>query len=155
MSQPIDLEQSAQAVMEAVPPVMHFIRTEMRRHGSPALSVPHFRALAYLKRHPGASLSDVADHQGITRATASTMVDRLVQNGLVDRAADPEERRRAVLTLTVAGAELLKSARAATRSRVAEALSRLSPEQVATLTSAMALLHQLFREVSTDEHRRS
>lgn len=152
MSQPTHLEECAQAIMEAVPPVMHFIRQQMRQHGSPTLSVPQFRALAYLNRHPGASLSDVAEHLGITRASISTLMDRLVQNGMVTRVADPEERRRSVLTLTEAGASLLKSARAATRRRMADALATLTPEQVAVLAEALPLLHTIFREVSVHEH---
>ena len=152
MTQRPDLEQCAQVIMEGVPPVMHFIRSQMRRHGSPALSVPQFRALAYLWRHPGASLSDLAGHLGITRPTASTMIDRLVQSGYVDREADPAERRRSVLTLTPAGTELYQSARAATRQRVAEVLARLAPQQVAEVVGAVSLLNQLFREVSTHEH---
>lgn len=151
MPEPGDLEHCAQAVMDAVPPVMHFIRAEMRRLGCPALSVPQFRTLTYLNRHAGASLSEVADHLGVTRATASTMVDRLVQNGLVDRVAAPDERRRSVLTLTSAGMDLLQSARERTRRRMAEALSRLTPQEMATLAGAMSLLHSVFREMSTRE----
>jgi len=153
MTEPCSLERCAQSVMDVVPRVMHFIRVEMRRHGPPSLSVPQFRTLTYLKRHPGASLSDVANHLGVTRATASAMVDRLVQNGFVDRAAARDERRRSVLTLTTGGADLLESARETARQRMAEALTGLSPGQAATLIDAMALLDSVFREVSSDEHR--
>lgn len=151
MPETADLEQCAQAIMEVVPLAMHFIRTQMRRHVSPALSVPQFRTLTYLNRHAGASLSEVADHLGVTPATASTMVDRLVQNGLVDRVAAPDERRRSVLTLTEAGAGLLKSAREATRRRMVQALSQLSPREVAAVADAMSLLHSAFREAAARE----
>lgn len=151
MSQPADLERCAQAVMDAVPPVMRFIRAEMRRHGSPALSVPQFRTLNYLRRHAGASLSEVADHLGVTNATASNMVDRLVKGGLVDRVAASDERRRSVLTLTEAGADLLRVARSATRSQLAAALARLSAEEIDLVSRSMLLLESVFREVPAHE----
>lgn len=154
MTETTELERCAQAIMESVPPVMHFIRAEMRRGGSAALSVPQFRSLSYLRRHPGASLSDLAEHLGITAPSASTMVERLVQSGYVDRVPDPAERRRALITLTPAGAELYQSAREATRERVVELLAGLTPEQVEGLSGAMTLLQSLIREVSTGERDR-
>lgn len=44
---------------------------------------------------PEASLSALAENLGVSRPTASVLVDRLVQRGLVARGTDPAERRRA------------------------------------------------------------
>lgn len=146
-------ERCAGELMEAVPLVMRFIRAEMRRRGGPSLSVVQFRALAFLDRHPGAPLSDVADHLGVARPTASTVVDRLVRQGLVVRAEDPRERRRVSLTLSAAGAQLLRQAREATRARVAEVLAGLPAEQLRTVAAAAALLARAFREVAGRDGR--
>jgi hypothetical protein len=54
----------AREVMETVPLVMRFIRTEMRSRRAPSLSVPQFRVLTFLSRRPGAPLSSVAEHLG-------------------------------------------------------------------------------------------
>ncbi|HSB81119.1 MAG TPA: MarR family transcriptional regulator, partial [Candidatus Methylomirabilis sp.] len=89
----------ARTVMETVPLVMRFIRGEMRRQSAPLLSVPQFRALAFLHQRPGACLFAVADHLGVSRPTASTIIDRLVRRGLVARSVDPHERRRVILRL--------------------------------------------------------
>ena len=43
-------------VLEVVPTVMRFIRTQMRSHRSLDLSVPQFRALVFIERTDGASL---------------------------------------------------------------------------------------------------
>lgn len=138
------LHKCVEAVMDTVPPVMRFIRTEMRRHGCPALSVPQFRTLTYLRRQPGASLSGVAEHLGVTRAGASILVDRLVQNGLVQRVPAAEERRRSVLSLTGAGARLLEAARKGTCRRMAEVLAALSTDEAETVIKAMRLLDAVF-----------
>src|SRR5215510_2417726 len=105
------VRQCAGEIMETVPAVMRFLRTEMRHHGTPFLSVPQFRVLVFLYRHPGASLSSVAEHLGVTCPTASVLVDRLVRRGLVDRTTYPQERRRVALTLTATGARHLQQAR--------------------------------------------
>jgi MarR family len=70
-------------VMETVPSVMRFICMEMRSRRAPMFSVPQFRVLTFLNCRPGAPLSSVAAHLGVTRSTASAMVDRLVRRVLV------------------------------------------------------------------------
>lgn len=139
-------ELCALEVMETVPTVMRFIRGEMRRQGAIDLSVPQFRTLTFLNRHPGASLSDLAEHLGVTRATASATVERLVRRGLVNRADDPQERRRLVLTLTVDGCEHLQQAREAARSSVAGMLAELSDAKLLQIAQGLALLREAFKD---------
>ncbi|MFA7175443.1 MAG: MarR family transcriptional regulator [Kiritimatiellia bacterium] len=143
------LSYVAQGLLDVVPPIMHFIREEMRRQsaGANALSIPQFRCLAFLRRNPGAAVTKVAVHQGITKATASDIVERLVQQGLVNRQIDPTERRRHRLTLTPAGDQVLDDARKATREQVKAVLNRLSPAELVTLADALPLLTSAFQEV--------
>src|SRR5512140_2274127 len=88
------VEACALQIQEVVPRAMRLLRGEMRHEAGAALSVPQLRALAFLGRTPGASLSAVADFLGVADATASVMVDRLVRRRLVTRSGNPEERRR-------------------------------------------------------------
>jgi DNA-binding MarR family transcriptional regulator len=132
--------------METVPMVMHFLRAEARRHGTPFLSVPQFRVLVFLYRHPGASLSSAAEHLGVTCPTASVLVDRLVRRGLVDRSAYPQERRRIALTLTATGAQHLQQARGATRACVASLLAGLSGVELHKIEEGVTLLGKVFKE---------
>ena len=136
----------AHAVMETVPLVMRFIRAEMRRHGAPVLSVPQLRALAFLDRNGGACLFNVADHLGVTRPTASVIVDRLVRRGLLARADDPRERRRIALTLTPKGTRLLDEARSATRAWMAGVLAPLSRRTLGRIEEGISLLGSAFKE---------
>ena len=50
----------AAELLEVVPLMMRVIRAKVRAHSSPELSVPQFRALAFLGRNEGAMLGDVA-----------------------------------------------------------------------------------------------
>lgn len=146
-------EQCAAALLETIHPIMQFIRTEMRSQREPSLSVPQFRLLGFLSRHPGSSLSEVADHLGVTRATASSMTDRLVQRGLVDRAEDPEERRHVMLKLTATGQEQLEQMRQITRLKIAELLGGLTPEELSSLSIGLKILGQVFNQPGDLEQR--
>jgi DNA-binding MarR family transcriptional regulator len=136
-------------VMETVPLVMRFIRAEMRQQGKPVLSVSQFRALVFLNLSPGAPLCEVADYVGVTRPTASALVDRLVRDGLVDRIHHPRQRRHIMLTLTTEGSQLLQQTREAARSRLASLLIDLSPGEVRKIGEGMVLLASLFKEAAT------
>jgi DNA-binding MarR family transcriptional regulator len=137
-------ETCASALVETIPQLMRVIRQEMRSHGAPALSVPQVRTLAFLNRTPGASLGALASHLGVTAPTASTLADRLVQQGLVARAPDPDERRRVTLTLTDAGAQRFHQARLATRAQIAAMLGGLSDAQLTSVEDVLLLLRGVF-----------
>jgi DNA-binding MarR family transcriptional regulator len=144
ISASVTADHTATQLMTTIPAIMQFIRSEMRSQREPSLSVPQFRFLEFLSRHPGASLSEVAEHVGVTRASASTMTDRLVQRGLVNRAEDPSERRHIMLNLTEPGSTRLAQMRDATRRQMAALLEELPPEELATVCAGVATLARLF-----------
>ena len=63
-----DEAELASKLVEVIPLVMRAIRSHMRANRALDLSVPQYRALGFVVRHPGASLSQVAEHQGLTLA---------------------------------------------------------------------------------------
>ena len=137
-------QECAHAVMQTVPVVMRAIRAEMRRNGAPALSIPQVRTLAYLHRSPASCLFHLADHLGVTRPTASTIVERLVRRGMVSRADDPRERRRVVLRLTPLGLQHFRRTRRATQKWMATVLSRLSAAELRHIARGVTVLRAPF-----------
>jgi DNA-binding MarR family transcriptional regulator len=134
----------AARIMETVPLMMRFIRKDMRAQNTTYMSVPQFRTLAFVDRNPGGSLSDLAEHLGVTRATASATVERLVQEDLIQRQENPEERRRVSLTLTKTGKQRLQKSREATRTHIADYLGSLPEEQISLIEEGLTLLKNIF-----------
>ncbi len=138
------VEACAAQVMDTVPLIMRVIRAEMRSHRAPDLSVPQFRALLHVSRRPGASLSDVAEHLGLSLPSVSKLVDRLVARGLVTRQSAADDRRRVTLALTEAGQATLQEAVRFTRARLLEDLAALPAEECAVIVQAMTILRRTF-----------
>ena len=134
----------AQEILEVVPAVMRTIRAEMRRHRTADLSVPQFRTLAFIDRKADASLSDVAEHIGLTLPSMSKIVDGLVTRKLVTRHTSATDRRRMTLALTARGLTALQTSRAATRACLAEDLAGLTERQRDTIAQAMEILRPVF-----------
>ena len=138
------LQACAAQLLEVTPAVMRAIRAYMRAEGAHELSVPQFRALSYIGRHPGTSLSEVADHIGLTVAAASRLVDGLVGRHLVERTAAAQDRRFIALQLSSAGVALWQAARQAAQSALAERLATLDAAAIDVIMQAQTHLRQLF-----------
>ncbi len=129
----------ARQIVETVPVIMRLMRSAVREKGG-TLSMPQIRVLGLLARQPGSSVSDVAAHLDVAIPTASALVDRLVKKHLVQRKDDPTERRRALLTVTQAGKEMLEESRSRAQDTVEHLLSLESPEQLSKISEGLALL---------------
>ncbi|WP_456847555.1 MarR family winged helix-turn-helix transcriptional regulator, partial [Cellulomonas sp. P5_C6] len=72
------------------------------------LSVPQYDALLRLSLAGGTCLrmGEVADALLFSSGAATKVFDRLVERGLVERGADPRDRRTVLVGLTDAGREL-------------------------------------------------
>jgi len=138
-------EAVAQELLDVVPVVMRSIRTEMRSHRANDLTVPLFRTLMFLERHPGVSLLDLAGHLGLTSPSGCKIVDRLVAHSMVKRQHSNTDRRKITLGLTHEGQKVLDEARTNTQARLADLLSPLSAEQCETVFQALQIIQPLFQ----------
>ena len=141
---PVSPEECARAVVDAVLLLMQSVYAEVKRQHAPDLSVSQFRALAFLKRKPGASLSQVAGHLGISLPSASQMVDKLVARNLVTRQTSSTDRRYVALTLTARGTSVLGMTRQSVESHLAEMLAMLPDADRATVLEATQVLQPVF-----------
>ena len=133
----------AAEVLETTPLVHWFIRSQMRGYRR-GLSLPQFRCLVKIDRHPSATLSAVAEHLGASLPTASRIIAGLVDKGVAARHNAAQDRREVSLALTARGKAMLRAARAATQRRMGTELSSLSPAQRQAVVNAMAILKGVF-----------
>jgi DNA-binding MarR family transcriptional regulator len=140
----VPADECAREVLEVVPLIMRTIRMEMRNHRTLDLSVPQFRTLNFLNRRKGATLSEVAEHVGLTAPSMSKMIDGLVERGLVMREMSAVDRRRVTLTLAPLGESVLESTRLGTEARLAERFAALPETDRSIVAQAMEVLRPIF-----------
>jgi DNA-binding MarR family transcriptional regulator len=134
----------ARALLDALPPIMRFVRRHMRSHRGRGLSVPQFRTLAFIQITPAASLSTVAEQLAASHPTTSRVVSLLVAKGLVRRRASARDRRRIELHLSSRGAAVVAVARRATEARLAGEIARFAAADRARVLRAMQALNERF-----------
>ena len=138
------LDTLANLILDSVPLVMRTLRCEMRRNRETELSVPQFRILSFVHRRGSSSLSEIAEHMGLTLPSMSKMVDGLVMRSFVTRSNDASDRRRLVIALTERGTKAWESAREATRVSMVKTLATLSGDERRELGRSMEKLRELF-----------
>jgi MarR family transcriptional regulator for hemolysin len=138
------LDTCAHELMDIAPQIMQSIRVEMRRGRSSDISIPQFRTLRFIQSYPDSSLSNLAEHLGLTLPSVSKLVDGLVKQKLVVRQESTTDRRRLKLLLTQTGSSIVDSARASGQSSLAKKMNRLSDGELQTICQAMKLLRPIF-----------
>jgi DNA-binding MarR family transcriptional regulator len=105
------------------------------------LTIPQLRALSIVADRPGCTMGELAGGLGIRVNAATGLADRLVQHKLLEREADPADRRLVRLRLTASGRRAWEACRRERRRRVDEALQRLSTHEQGQIAAALVLLH--------------
>lgn len=112
------------------------------------LSMAQFSTLMRLHYGGACGVSHIGDQLGVTAAAASKMIDRLVQQNLVQREEDPEDRRVKNVTVSPAGAAVVQQAIAARQAWLADLTRLLGPDEQAVIIDALQKLTAAGRALS-------
>lgn len=104
------------------------------------MTIPQIKTLAALRQAGSMRMGEIASHLGSTLSATSTIVDRLVNKGLVERGADPSDRRVVVCQLTAEGQDIVTGFWQIGRARIEPMLDRLDAVQLSAVVAALDLL---------------
>ncbi len=99
--------------------------------------VMQVRALVTVASRGSVSLGGLAEGAGLHLSRASRLCDRLVANGLINRADDPANRRQLTLTLTPSGERAVRKVMQRRRDAIDPILAQLPKQRRAELVSAL------------------
>ena len=118
------------------------LRQEAGTELSPSLTA----ALATVQRHGPMTPSELASRERIQRPTATRVLARLEEMGLVARTADPQDGRSTLIAVTPPAVALLDELRTRKTAFLAERLDRLEAEDRAALERAADILERMLAE---------
>ena len=115
------------------------LRQEAGGDLSPSLSA----ALATVERHGPMTPSELAARERVQRPTATRILARLGEEGLVARTPDPGDGRSCLVAATPQGQELVAALRTRKDAYLADRLAALPAEDRRALERAAAILEEL------------
>ena len=115
----------------------------LRQQAGTDLGPSQMAALATVERHGPLTPSELAEIERVQRPTATRIVGRLEEAGLVERVADPADRRSFTVSATAEGRALMKKLRTRKNAYLARRLRDVSEEDLETLERAAEVLEDL------------
>ncbi len=116
---------------------MRGIMGSMKQDG---LSMPQIYTLMYLYHEGEVRISDIGVLMDVGKAAASQLVERLVQQDLVQRIEDTSDRRAKKIRLQPKSLRLIEKGLAVQRQQMEQIMHQLSPEQMQTVDRAFMYL---------------
>jgi DNA-binding MarR family transcriptional regulator len=118
----------------------------LRQEAGTGLSPTLTSALATIDTHGPLTPSELAKRERVQRPTATRLVARLEALGVLQRAADPTDRRSSLLSVTPAGHALIEEMRGRKTAYLAHRIEKLDAEERATLDRAAGILERLLED---------
>lgn len=112
------------------------------------LTVPQFNALVAVRDRGQVTIKELAMAQGVSAPSASTMVDRLLELGMVTRRQSEADRREVVVALTPEGEQAACRLEVVFLRGISELLDRMGPEYAAKWLDVYARIREI---LETDE----
>ena len=118
----------------------------LRQEAGADLSPSMTAALATIERHGPLTPSELAERERVQRPTVTRVLARLEEAGLVVRAADPQDRRCSLVSISDDGRELLGAMRERKDAFLARRIDALEPADREALDRAAAIFERMLKE---------
>jgi len=116
------------------------------------LTMPQLKILLLLFTDGPARMGFLTSSLGVSMATTTGIVDRMVERGLIVRESDPEDRRVVVCKLSEKGRELASHLWQLRQAQARGLLERMTTPQIKLVGEAMEAILQAGSVVEQDAH---
>ncbi|MFP3417776.1 MAG: MarR family transcriptional regulator [Nitrososphaeria archaeon] len=134
-------EKLAEELLESIFKASRTFRNWMKEDNS--FSVPQFRILSYVNRNKDCSIDDIALYLGVSKPTASKMVEKMRLKKLLYRIENKKDRRKVAIGLTSKGVKVLEEARLKAILKLKNRLSEIDTKSKSQLRDALRILAEL------------
>lgn len=115
------------------------------------LSMPQIYALLYLYHEGEMRISDIGVLLEVGKAAASQLVERLVQQELVERVEDESDRRAKKIRLLPKSLRLIEKGLAVQRQQMGRVMTELSVDQMETVQKAFMYLIEAMKKMGREK----
>ncbi len=122
------------------------MRNFWRHLKAQGVTLPQMFALRYIYYKGPCHIADIAQELGVTGASVSQMLNRLVDQGYIVREEAPHDRRHKLLTLTDKGRAILEESAAAQSRWLTNVAAKLTEEEKKRILDALELIEAKMEE---------
>lgn len=123
------------------------IHNNFFRQTSVPIPLNQFGVLCVLQSEQRASISDISQSLNISKQQMTTIIDKLVTAGLVERTPDKNDKRRSLISMTPAGQAILNKHHEHARGLFTRQLSNLTDAEQSELERAIKDYNHLIEKM--------
>ena len=123
------------------------IHNNFYRQTKVPIPLNQFGVLMVVLTEEAVSITEISHILKISKQQMTTVIDKLVKNGLVQKQADINDRRRFVITLTPAGKQIIDDQNEIVRKRFNDRIQHLSSTEKAKLGDSIANYNLLIEKM--------
>jgi len=106
------------------------------------VTMPQLKVVLLLYMSGSVRMSDIASALGVSLATATGVIDRLVERDIVQRESQPEDRRVVLCRLSEKGQKMIGGLWQLSRDSLRELLSAIEPAKLELVNEAVEAIAQ-------------
>jgi DNA-binding MarR family transcriptional regulator len=115
------------------------------------VTLPRFDLMAQLDKAPnGMTLGELSQRMMVSNGNVTGLTERLVEQGLLDRRAAPNDRRAQIVSLTAEGRRTFRAMARTHEDWIAEIFGGLEPKDMETLMGLLAKTKASARKAVSD-----
>src|SRR5690606_31613301 len=130
-------------VVYAIPDIVRGIRGTRRGSSTQSLTLPQIRALWRLAGEESLTMGELARRMGVSLASATQIVERLVELGFVQRERPEWDRRVVLVRLTGDASAAIRQSIERRVREVSEVFEQLTPEEARAFAKGCQLLAEV------------
>lgn len=115
-------------------------------------SMTHIGTLMHLQNRGKSAVSEIGDKLGITHPAVSQMLDKLVDEELIQRKEDPKDRRVKKIIITGEGTKIIHESMMARRVSLIELAEKLSDDEKEKISSAFKIILEKLNSIEKGEN---
>jgi DNA-binding MarR family transcriptional regulator len=123
------------------------IHNNFYRQTNLPIPLNQFGTLMVLFTEESVSITDISHILNISKQQMTTVIDKLVCNGMVQKKPDPKDRRRSVITLTPAGQKIIDDQNERVRQLFNQHMQQLNQEETTQLSHSILTFNQLLEKM--------
>ncbi len=117
------------------------------------ISVPQLYAIKAMQQYDGMNITELSEILGVSPPSASTMVDRLVEKGILTRERSKKDRRKVIIGISPVALEKIEKIEEDILNKFVKIVEDIGPETARKWCDVLSLVKEVLKQNDSPKKR--
>ena len=142
-------EQINELLSKTFATILRVEEKAISHEGKQCLTIAELHAIEAIGLDGSVAMNEIAAQLGVTMATATSAINKLVEKGYAQRIRPEDDRRKVLVSLTKKGQTAARAHERFHQQMIDEALSGLTSDEIGVFTDALVKIKSFFERQET------